>query len=268
MPQESFTVCIPLIKSSTLTLGDFPCYRAPKKLEEGNIFTGACQSFCPQGYLWYQVLSGRYLWYQVPSGVGISGTRSLHEGISGNRSFLGDGYCWVCVSPWGWWVCPGGLGTHTLDMGPGIKWVTVGKRVVCILLECFLVGIYFEMLQPVPDKSHLIHSVFIMIVEKNTNVLHDTQYVQFFLGKTEDTHIALQGFALQNPNERFIRRLLAVQNILAYFGCYIACKKLLTRKQQWIGSEIGEITSLYPWSRLSPGGVKRVFRFLWHQTHT
>ena len=54
----------------------------------------------------------------------------------------------------------------------------------------------------------------------------------FFLGKTEVTHIALQGFALQNPNERIIRGLLAVQNILADFGCYIACKKLLTRKQQ------------------------------------
>ena len=93
------------------------------------------------------------------------------------------------------------------------------------------------------------------------------QYVQIFLGKTEVTHIALQVFALQNTNERIIRRLLAVQNILADFGCYIACKKLLTRKQQWIGSKIGEITSLYPWSRLSPGGVKRVFRFLWHQTH-
>ena len=89
----------------------------------------------------------------------------------------------------------------------------------------------------------------------------------FFLGKTEVTHIALQGFALQNPNEKFIPRLLAVQNILADFGCYIACKKLLTRKQQWIGSEIGEITLLSLWSRLSPGRIKLVFRYLWHQTH-
>ena len=88
------------------------------------------------------------------------------------------------------------------------------------------------MLQPVPDESHLIHSVFIMVVEKNTNVLHDIQYGQFFLVKTEVTHFALQVFALQNPNERIIPALLAVQNILADFGCYIACKKLLTRKQQ------------------------------------
>ena len=45
-------------------------YRPPTKLGEGDVFTGICQSFCPQG-------------------VGISGSMSfLGVGISGTRSFL------------------------------------------------------------------------------------------------------------------------------------------------------------------------------------
>ena len=62
-----------------------------------------------------------YLWYQVPSG--------------------GGGYVWGR----GAWVCPG-VSTHpnntpppTPEMGPGIPRDTVGKQVVCILMECFLV---------------------------------------------------------------------------------------------------------------------------------
>ena len=137
MPQESFTVCIPLTKSSTLTLGDFPCHRAPTKLEEGNIFTGACQSFCPQGYLWSHSLSG-WGW-----GIGISGTKSFLEGIPGTRSLR----VWVSLVPgpfiggslvtgpfWGWvllGVCISmgvvgmarGMGTHTVIVCPlGAVW--------------------------------------------------------------------------------------------------------------------------------------------------
>ena len=51
----------------------------------------------------------------------------------------------VSASFWGW-VCPGsgryvqGVGNHlSLDMGPGIPRDMVGKKAVCILLECYLV---------------------------------------------------------------------------------------------------------------------------------
>ena len=177
MPQESFTVCIPLTKSSTLSLSDFSCYNPPTNLGESNVFTDVCQSFCPQGYLWSHVLSG---W--GGRGIGICGTKSFLGGISGTRSlresFLrGRVLLDVCISM-GWWLCPGG-GIHTLDMGPGIQWFTVSKRVVRILLEWFLVWDIFWNVTTCARQSHLIHSVLFMVV-KNTNVLHDIQYVQFF----------------------------------------------------------------------------------------
>ena len=70
---------------------------------EGNVFTGVCQSFCPQ-------------W------GGISGSMSFQGDISGTRSLLGH----PPPSP-----------------GHGLQWDTVSKWAVRILLECFLVSLIF-----------------------------------------------------------------------------------------------------------------------------
>ena len=98
------------------------------------------------GYLWFHVLSGGwYLWYQVLSqGIGISGTRCLAWGggyVPGNGFIQG----WVCLVGW---VCRGGGVRYPapLDMVSGIQKDTVGKWVVCILRECFLVGAAFRTL--------------------------------------------------------------------------------------------------------------------------
>ena len=103
-------------------------YRPQTKLQEVNVFTGVC------------LFTGGV--------VGIFGPMFfLGVGISGTRSFPGGGYVqggwvylWVCLGN-GYvqgWVCPG-VGTFPLGMGSGIPQDTVGKWVVHILLECFLV---------------------------------------------------------------------------------------------------------------------------------
>ena len=108
----------------------------PMKLGEGNVFTVVCQSFCPEGVgIWYHVLSwDGYLWYQVPSKGGYI------QGVRG----------WVC--PDGGYAQRGGYvqvypPTYPLDKEPRgwiptpppELWDTVGKRVVRIPLESFLV---------------------------------------------------------------------------------------------------------------------------------
>ena len=71
--------------------------------------------------------------------VGISGSMSfLGDGISVPGPFWGRGW-------WGGWVCPGDgyvLSGEGGAPGHGISQDTVGKRMVRIPLECFLVSFY------------------------------------------------------------------------------------------------------------------------------
>ena len=73
-------------------------------------------------------------------GVGISGPcpfQGICQGV-----FPGGGYLQRVggYSPPQGWVCPGGwVPTTPMPMGPGMLWDMVDKRVVRILLECFLV---------------------------------------------------------------------------------------------------------------------------------
>ena len=67
--------------------------------------------------------------------------------MSGGWVCPGGGYVWGWVCPRGDWYPDMGPGravdTHPpLAMGPGIPGDTVGKRVVRILLECFLVVVF------------------------------------------------------------------------------------------------------------------------------
>ena len=117
--------------------------RQSTKLRESNVFTGVCVSIGGMGGL---VWVGNCLWSHIISGRVVSMVPGpfwgwVSPGERGGWVYLG----WVCPVQMG--ICP--EGTHppwTWDGGGvlttprhGIQQDTPGKRVVRMLLECFLV---------------------------------------------------------------------------------------------------------------------------------
>ena len=118
----------PWSKISNLLLNIYP--PPSMKLRKGNVFTGV--SFCPQ--------DGVSSWGRV----GISGPKSLlEEGVGIPRGrYPGDRYTWGGVGvPRGRYT----QGSRYIPIPPywhlvaATKTCIVGKRAICILLECFLV---------------------------------------------------------------------------------------------------------------------------------
>ena len=99
------------IHTSELYIIKFINYRPPMKLREGHVFTSVCQSFCPRGW------------------VGMSRGWVLTPRVSTHVS------TWV-LTHWG------GYPPRRIR-GPWILQDTTDKRSAHILVECFLVFLYF-----------------------------------------------------------------------------------------------------------------------------